>query len=182
MTGGGGRGGAGGSVGSDAEGTGFGGDGGNSFKDKGEDGGQELGAASGGTTTKGGSSDGNGEIKLNFTQFPDISLSWQDNSSGEDGFNIYKSTTSSPTFPNDYTQIDQVGSNTTSYTDIGVDTETLTSYAVTAFNAVGESDPVTAGLAPPVEVNGTEITAIEVDGQEISLSEVKNIEINGQDI
>jgi len=90
--------------GTDAEGSGFGGDGGRPGQN-GSDGGQELGAASGGTTTKGGSSDGNGEITLSFLS-----------------------------------------------------------------------------LAPPVEVNGTEITAIEVNGQEISLSEVKNIEINGQDI
>jgi len=64
MAGGGARGGEGSSGDdSDAEGTGFGGD---AISSNGEPGGQELGIASGGTTTTGGSSQGDGEITITY--------------------------------------------------------------------------------------------------------------------
>lgn len=70
--GGGARGGSGGSpadnyseAGEDAEGSGFGGDGGDG-REGGDDGGQELGIATGGTLTTGGSKDGDGEITIEF--------------------------------------------------------------------------------------------------------------------
>lgn len=76
---------------------------------------------------------------------PDIALSWTDNSDNEGAFNIYRSTTASPSFPGDYSQIDSVGANTTSYTDTGVSAGDL-SYAVTASNAAGESDPTVVSI------------------------------------
>lgn len=65
--GGGSRGGVGGTSGAgDAEGSGFGGDGSGGLDAPGGDGGQELGIASGGTTTTGGSNAGNAEITIEF--------------------------------------------------------------------------------------------------------------------
>jgi hypothetical protein len=61
-----------------------------------------------------------------------MELSWTDNSSGEDGFTVYRTTASSPSFPGDYTSIADLGADTTSY----MDTDSLSSetyhYAVTA--------------------------------------------------
>lgn len=78
----------------------------------------------------------------------DVTLSWSDNSDGvslsstdEDGFRIYKSTTSSPSFPGDFTQIDSVGTDVESHT-VSINTSNVTELAVTAYNSVGESDPV----------------------------------------
>lgn len=67
-----------------------------------------------------------------------IDLSWTDNSDNEDGFYIYRST-SSGTSKSDYTQIDSVGSNTTSYSDTGLSSGTTYYYRVSAFNSDGES-------------------------------------------
>jgi len=56
----------------DNGGTGYGGTGEDSdTKDGAGDGGQELGIASGGTLTTGGSSDGNGEIKISYVSAPE---------------------------------------------------------------------------------------------------------------
>jgi hypothetical protein len=77
---------------------------------------------------------------------PDIALSWTDNSDNEDGFRIYRSTVASPSFPSDYSQIATVGANTTSYTDTGVGTGEF-SYAVTAYNAAGESSETSVSFS-----------------------------------
>jgi len=46
-----------------------------------------------------------------------VDLTWTDNSDNEDGFYVYRTTTSSPTFPGDYTQIADLTANTTMYSD-----------------------------------------------------------------
>lgn len=70
----------------------------------------------------------------------DVTLSWSDNSTSEDGFKIYKSTVSSPSFASDFTQIDSVGPDTTSYT-LSADLSQVTEFAVTAYNSNGQSAP-----------------------------------------
>jgi len=76
---------------------------------------------------------------------PDVQLTWSlspTKTSKVDGQRVYRSATSSPSFPSDYTQIASVGDGVTSYTDTGVSQGDYT-YAVTAFNSAGESNPTT---------------------------------------
>lgn len=79
-----------------------------------------------------------------------VDLAWTDNSSSEDGFYIYRTTTSSPTFPDDYTQIDSVGADVTSYTDSNSPDDETVTYAVTAYNSDGESSETTGSIGTPV--------------------------------
>ena len=123
--------------GGDAEGSGFGGDGGdadnqNSIEESGGDGGQELGIASGGTTTAGGSADGDGEIQITFstlalsaptnvtisdTQTEDeLTIDWDDN--GAAGYYVYRAEASGSTKA-DYTQVADVSAPP--YTDTGLE-------------------------------------------------------------
>ena len=76
----------------------------------------------------------------------DVALSWTlspTTTSEVDGQRIYRTSTSSPTFPSDYTQVDSVGDSQTTYTDTGAPEDEALTYAVTAFNSAGESDPTT---------------------------------------
>ena len=75
-----------------------------------------------------------------------VDLSWTDNSSNEDGFQIYRTTTSSPSFPGDYTYIDTVGTNTTTYSDSSSPDGDTVYYAVTAYNSAGESNAATTSI------------------------------------
>lgn len=63
-----------------------------------------------------------------------INLTWTDNSTNEDGFRIYRGTTSS-----NLAIIDTVSANVTSYTDAGLARKTAYYYMVCAYNANGES-------------------------------------------
>jgi len=64
-----------------------------------------------------------------------LTLSWTDNSTSEDGFNIERSPGSGTAF----TQIVAVGANVTSYTDGGLLDATTYCYRLQAFNAAGGS-------------------------------------------
>lgn len=72
-----------------------------------------------------------------------VDLAWQDNADNEDGFNIYRTSISNPVFPDDYTRIDRVGVNITSYTDRAPEGPEYT-YALTSYNTFGESSETTA--------------------------------------
>ena len=82
-----------------------------------------------------------------------VDLAWTDNATGEDGYNIYAEVdpegATTPTFPEDFAQIDQIAANSTGYTDTEAANEGSIWYAVTAFaegggGAVVESDPAIA--------------------------------------
>jgi hypothetical protein len=64
-----------------------------------------------------------------------VNLNWQDNSSNESGFFIERSSTSGRS----WTQIAQVATNVTSYTDASVSRNKSYSYRVRAYNASGNS-------------------------------------------
>lgn len=64
-----------------------------------------------------------------------IELSWTDNSTSEDGFRVYRSTASSPTFPSDYTKIAELSADTTSYTDNSPPAPGTIHYAVVAYDS-----------------------------------------------
>jgi len=84
---------------------------------------------------------------------PDVQLSWSLSptaASKVDGQRVYRSSTSSPTFPGDYTQIASVGDSQTTYTDTGVAEGQTFTYAVTAFNSAGESSETTTSVVTPI--------------------------------
>lgn len=138
--------------GSNGGGTGSGGDGGNGgydFQgDDGYNGGQQAHAdLSNVTTTTGGSNTTKaGEVEIieqpsapsSLSAVRDsayqASLSWTDNSGNENGFNIYRGTSSGS-----YTKIGSVGSNTTTYTDTTAKGDKYY-YVVTSYNKAGDSD------------------------------------------
>ena len=64
-----------------------------------------------------------------------IDLSWDDNSSNEDGFKVYRS----PTSGGPYSLIDTTNPNVSEYTDAGLTPETIYYYKVSATNSFGDS-------------------------------------------
>jgi hypothetical protein len=82
-----------------------------------------------------------------------INLSWTDNSSDENEFRIYRATSSGSTTA-DYTQIDTVSANTTTYADTSVSTRDYF-YRVTAANSFGESDVSNEATPSLQSISGT---------------------------
>ena len=64
-----------------------------------------------------------------------LTLTWTDNSSDEDGFAVEREIGSAGTF----TQVATVGPDVASYIDSGLDSATVYCYRVRAFNTVGDS-------------------------------------------
>lgn len=63
----------------------------------------------------------------------EINLTWQDNSTNEDGFYVYRKTT------DHYSIIATMEANATSYNNTGLNPETAYSYKISAYNDIGES-------------------------------------------
>ncbi len=66
--------------------------------------------------------------------FSQIDLTWQDNSTNEEGFYIYRKTT------DDYSMLANVQDDATFYSDTGLGEQISYSYKVIAYNDVGESE------------------------------------------
>ncbi len=64
-----------------------------------------------------------------------VNLSWTDNSSNENGFQIWRTSNNGRS----WTNIANVSANTTSFTDTGVNARKTYSYSVRAFNSAGNS-------------------------------------------
>jgi len=65
--------------------------------------------------------------------FSEIDLTWQDNSTNEEGFYVYRKTT------DDYSIIATMEANATSYNNSNLNPQTAYSYKITAYNDIGES-------------------------------------------
>lgn len=105
----------------------------------------EGGGASGGSAQSNGS---DGQVEITYEQQPDdlqatvvdgdqIDLTWEDTFVDEDGFNIYRAQTSGGDTTADYSQIDSVSANTTSYSDTGLEDGEEYYYRVTATDSDG---------------------------------------------
>src|SRR6266508_985698 len=64
-----------------------------------------------------------------------LTLTWTDNSTNEDGFKVERKTDTAGT----YAQVAKVGANVTSYTDASLASGTTYCYRVRAFNATQDS-------------------------------------------
>lgn len=110
-----------------------------------------------------------------------VDLTWTDNSGNEGGFYVYRTTTSSPSFPDDYTKIGTNGVNDTTYTDSNAPDGTTVHYAVTAYNSSGESSATTTSIQTPkyltrtVTVSGGGVT----DTTRSATSKTRNIKTSG---
>src|SRR5206468_2027350 len=100
-----------------------------------------------------------------------VSLSWADNSTNEDGFRVYKSTDGT-----NWALLATAGANVTTYNWTGAAQGTAYSFRVTATNAAGESAPSnTAAVttpAPPAAPSG--LTAAAASATRVNLSWADN--------
>ena len=96
-----------------------------------------------------------------------VELNWTDNSSDETGFPIYRSTTSSPSFPADYTKIHTAAADATTWTDTSAPDGTTVYYAVTAENGDGESAE-TSGSITTTSVPTNQSAALDVGTASVS--------------
>jgi subtilisin family serine protease len=87
----------------------------------------------------------------------EVSLSWTDNATGEDGYTIERKTGDG-----DYAQVQTLGPDAATYSDSGLSPSTTYTYRVRAFNNIGESldgpgneaTVTTAGSAPAAAATG----------------------------
>lgn len=98
-----------------------------------------------------------------------ISLAWTDSADNEDGFKIERSTNGV-----DFTQIDTVSANVTSYDNTALNSNTTYYYKVRAYNSYGDSaytntDSDTTLNIEPVAIAGEDINVIDTDGDGYAL-------------
>ncbi|MBI2819466.1 MAG: S8 family serine peptidase [Acidobacteria bacterium] len=94
------------------------------------------GGSSGGSGKAGGKPSAPSGLTAVATSPTSIDLTWNDNSSNEDGFRIERCT---GTGCSNFSQIDQVAPGVSSYGDLGLAASTTYRYRVLAFNATGNS-------------------------------------------
>lgn len=114
-------------------------------------------------------------------ELTDVSLSWSATTDPHDGQKIYRAIQhdSIPLYPNDYTQIDDVGVGIESYIDSGISRESIAWYAITAYNSETESEPIKqeVSLSVPAygivtdpiseRVQGTTVKAVKQDNSTV---------------
>ena len=67
-----------------------------------------------------------------------------------DGQRVYRTTVENPAFPGDFTEIAELGDSATTYQDDDAPAGEEVTYAVTAFNDAGESEPITTNIVTDV--------------------------------
>jgi hypothetical protein len=105
-----------------------------------------------------------------------VDLSWEDNANNESGFIIERKTASGS-----FMQIDQLPANQSAYNDANLSSNTIYTYRVYAYNAVGNSPysneaPVTTPPAPSVPVPPSNLTATAGSSSSINLQWIDNSE------
>lgn len=104
----------------------------------------------------------------------EIDLSWTDSASDEDGFKIGRCTGIICT---NFTQIDSVAANVTTYQSTGLQASTTYGYAVWAYNAAGDSpmtNPAWATTPQPPPAAPSNLTATAVSATQIGLTWTDN--------
>ncbi|MFO7934795.1 MAG: fibronectin type III domain-containing protein, partial [Bacteroidales bacterium] len=116
------------------------------------------------------------EFALSGATSTSIDLSWVDNSSNESGFEIERSLTSSD---EDFSNIHTVPAGTTTYTDMGLDSDIEYFYRIRAVNSTGASlytsvESTTTLPAPPAAPTGLSATAIDENTIDLSWTDTNN--------
>ena len=70
-----------------------------------------------------------------------VTLAWTDSAVGEDGYRIYRSSLSSPTFPDDFTVLTETQPDTETHNDDSAAFDESYEYRVAAFEGDGEATP-----------------------------------------
>lgn len=102
-----------------------------------------------------------------------VDLTWTDNSDNEDGFEIFRGTTSGS-----LSSITTVGANTTTYTDTNAPRDTVY-YRVEAYteHTSASSSEQSIDTTWNITIDGTSVKSITIDG-----TEVKNLTIDGTNV
>lgn len=84
-----------------------------------------------------------------------VTITWQDNSDDETGFDVYRSNSSSLTAQQAGVKIGTVDADETTFVDMTVELEQVYEYSVVAFNDVGGGEPADApaGVSVPLGVD-----------------------------
>ena len=100
-------------------------------------------------------------LNVSDIQTDELTLTWEDNASDEEGFLLERRQLPSGSF---VVVADDLVANTESYEDSGLDSGTGYEYRLSAFNAIGNSDPVLVETATlPVMVKDTLAITAEAD-------------------
>lgn len=110
-------------------------------------------------TTGGSASTTGATLSFSSLSLTPVRLDWTDNATDEYGFYVYRTTTATPSFPADYSQIDTLGFDVVTYTDEYAPEDATVHYAVTAYNGGGESVEVSASITTSTGGGGTPQTA-----------------------
>lgn len=115
-------------------------------------------------------------LSVTDTSLSSITLSWQDNSNNEDGFNVFRWDGST------FVYWDSVGANVTSYTDSGLDCGSDYYYKVNAYNEAGESSqtPWVMGNTdscsgdPNISVSTSSLSSVQESDTQVTRSFIIN--------
>ncbi|HRK30437.1 MAG TPA: hypothetical protein PLD59_05110 [Tepidisphaeraceae bacterium] len=101
-----------------------------------------------------------GDVSMKHVDNDALAVEWTDNNDSEDGYRIYRS--SDPAFPSEETElVAEVGRDTTSVIDEGVDTEATWYYRVEAFQASNEAISDIADSSAALENTGNNKSYIQ---------------------
>jgi subtilisin family serine protease len=104
-----------------------------------------------------------------------INLSWTDNSNNEDGFHLERCTGAIASCVN-FVQIAQVGSNVTTFNNVGLQPQTTYTYRARAFSSAGASnysnavEATTPAAPPPPPTAPSNLTSSVISTSQINLS------------
>jgi len=111
-----------------------------------------------------------------------VEVNWIDNSTSENGQYVYKSTSGSPNFPDDYTRIAELDPNQTSYVDEPVQSGTTVHYAISSFNSEAESFPSITSIKTNSAPSFIQDSEQPNDGElKVSLNPTLSIDVDDTD-
>jgi subtilisin family serine protease len=111
-------------------------------------------------------------LTSSVVSYSQVNLSWSDNSSNEDGFDLERCTGLMSSCTN-FVQVAPIGANVTSYNDVGLQAQTIYTYRVRAFSSAGMSNysnGVEATTPPQAPSAPSNLTSSDISSSQINLS------------